>query len=312
MNAGASESEREQLACRAILKKGSKSFFFASRLLPARLQGPTAALYAFCRQMDDAVDDVPQRDALGAVDRLEKRLDAVYAGKPFNTVVDRAFARIAETYALPKAIPQALVEGMRWDAEGRTYETMADVEGYGMRVAGTVGLMMTVLMGERRSALLSRACDLGVAMQLTNIARDVGEDASRGRCYLPENWLGEEGLSGEQVVAMRSFDPRVGKVVERLLASASALYERADTGIESLPKDCRISIRAARLIYSDIGRVVTRNGFDSFSTRAHTSLGRKLWLLLGALRARPIPAALPSAAETLPSAQPLLDTVGTA
>jgi len=170
-------------ACHEILTRGSKSFVAASRLLPKRLHDRTAALYAFCRVADDAVDlgtDVP-----AAIARLLERLDRVYAGRPEQDPVDRAFCEVVHTCGIPQAVPRALIEGFEWDAERRRYATERDLEAYCARVAATVGVMMTLLFGERSKVLLARACDLGLAMQLTNICRDVGEDARAGRMYLP-------------------------------------------------------------------------------------------------------------------------------
>jgi phytoene synthase len=146
--------------------------------------------------------------------------------------------------------------------------------------------MMTVLMGQRAASVLARACDLGVAMQLTNIARDVGEDAARGRIYLPLQWMREAGLEPEAWLARPVADQAIRSVVARLLETADELYTRADVGVSALPADCRIAIRAARLIYSDIGRRVRRAGFDSVSQRAVVPRARKIWLIVRALRAR--------------------------
>jgi phytoene synthase len=146
--------------------------------------------------------------------------------------------------------------------------------------------MMTLVMGERAAAVLARACDLGAAMQLTNIARDVGEDARRGRLYLPTDWLAEAGIDPEAFLAAPRFDARLGLVVARLLGSAGALYARADAGIAALPRDCRAAIRGAGLVYADIGRVVASRGYDSVTSRAVVSTPRKLWLLFRAFTHR--------------------------
>jgi phytoene synthase len=146
--------------------------------------------------------------------------------------------------------------------------------------------MMTLLMGGRDAEVLARACDLGVAMQLTNIARDVGEDARRGRIYLPLTWMREEGLSPETWLGAPTFSPALGRVVARLLAAADELYVRSSPGVALLPVDCRSSIRAASLIYRDIGRVIETRGFDSVGSRAVVSTWRKLWLFACALTAR--------------------------
>jgi phytoene synthase len=139
-----------------------------------------------------------------------------------------------------------------------------------------------VLMGVRDRAALARACDLGVAMQLTNIARDVGEDARAGRLYLPLRWLREAGVDGDEWLVRPVFDPAVAGVVRRLLLAADELYRRAGAGIAALPAGCRPGIRAAGLLYAGIGREVERRGFDSVSARARVPASRKAALLLRA------------------------------
>jgi phytoene synthase len=142
--------------------------------------------------------------------------------------------------------------------------------------------MMAVIMGARDPAVLARACDLGVAMQVTNIARDVGEDARRGRLYLPRQWLAEEGIDAEAWLAQPAFTPAIGRVVERLLAHADVLYGRAAAGIAALPLGCRPAMHAARLLYREIGEEVRRRGLDSVSGRAVVSWSRKSRLLAAA------------------------------
>jgi hypothetical protein len=162
-------------ACSAAIRTGSLSFHAASRLLPKAVRDPALALYAFCRLADDAVDEGDDKTA--AVLRLRDRLDRVYAGRPVNAAADRAFAAVVEGFDMPRALPDALLEGMAWDAVGRRYDDLSGVLAYSARVAAAVGAMMCVLMRVREADALARACDLGLAMQLTNIARDVGEDA---------------------------------------------------------------------------------------------------------------------------------------
>lgn len=153
------------------------------------------------------------------------------------------------------------------------------------------------MLGVRDPLASPFAIDLGVAMQLTNIARDVGEDARAGRIYLPLAWLREEGVDVAALLAEPRFTPALGAVVRRLLDHAQTLYQRSDAGIPGLPGDCRVAIRAARLIYSDIGRVVAQRGYDSVSRRAVVSTPRKLWLLARAFGARffsPAPITVPA------------------
>ncbi len=278
--------EADLTACRALLRNGSKSFHAASRLLPPSVRLPATALYAFCRLADDAIDGAGASRA--ALDALGERLDHVYAGQPRNHPCDRALAAVVEAHALPRALPEALLEGLAWDAEGRRYHDISALNAYAARVAGTVGAMMAVLMGVRAPEPLARACDLGVAMQLTNIARDVGEDARMGRIYLPISWLVEAGIDPDAWLARPSFSPALGAVIARLLATAEALYDRAAPGIGALPLACRPGIGAARLIYAEIGREVQRRGLDSVSSRAVVPRARKLSLLARSLAAAPV------------------------
>ncbi len=264
-------------ACRAMIRTGSLSFHAASRLLPARVRDPALALYAFCRVADDDVDEV--QDKAAAVLRLRERLDLIYAGTPEARPSDRAFAAVVEDFDLPRALPDALLEGLAWDAIGRRYPSLADLHAYSARVASAVGVMMCVLMRVREPDALARAADLGLAMQLTNIARDVGEDARAGRLFLPLDWLEEAGIDAEAFLADPKPTPALAQVTERLLQVADDLYRRSSAGIFSLPSDCRIGIAAARHIYGAIGAQVARAGHDSVTQRARTSRGQKLALI---------------------------------
>ena len=173
--------------CRRLLSHGSKSFYIASHFLPRALRESASGLYAFCRIADDLVDlgDDPRR----ALVSLHRRLDLIYAGQPDNHPIDRVLSQIVIDHKLPRGLLDALLEGFEWDTKGREYQTLAEVCDYGARVAGTVGVMMAILMGVKDHATLARAADLGVAMQLTNICRDVGEDARAGRLYLPRELM---------------------------------------------------------------------------------------------------------------------------
>ncbi len=284
-------------ACRDMLRTGSRSFHAASMLLPARVADPAVALYAFCRLADDAVDCGGGKRP--AVERLRERLARAYDGMPAAHPADRALAEVVERFAMPRALPEALLEGLAWDAEGRRYEDLSALLDYAARVAGAVGAMMAVVMGARGA--VARACDLGCAMQLTNIARDVGEDARAGRLYLPRQWLLEAGIDPDGFLADPRPSPALAGVVARLLTVADSLYERGERGIGDLPLDCRPGISAARLLYAEIGREVERRGCDSVSGRAVVSGRRKAALLARAMvetaLARPGEAA-PSLAET--------------
>jgi phytoene synthase len=310
-DAGGDAAGDEVERLRALMRTGSKSFFAASLLLPARVRGPATALYAYCRLADDAIDlGENPRAALAA---LHGRLDAVYDGRPHDVDADRALATVVHTHGIPRTLLDALLDGFLWDSEQRRCATLADLEAYAARVAGTVGAMMTLVMGTRGAGALARACDLGVAMQLTNIARDVGEDARAGRLYLPLDWLAQAGIDAEGFLAEPRFTPALARVVERLLAHAARLYGRAEHGIAALPRDCRPAIRAARLIYAEIGEQLAREGFDSIGQRTVVSRQRKLALLARATSAAfVVPGWGHLGAPALPAVQFLVDAAATA
>ncbi len=262
----------------------------ASFLLPRRVRNSASALYAFCRIADDAVDI--EGGSLAAIANLRRRIDIAYDGQPLSTPIDRAFAATIQTYAIPRELPEGLITGLEWDALSRRYETIEELQAYAIRVAGTVGAMMAVLMRASSPELVARACDLGVAMQLTNIARDVGEDARMGRLYLPSAWMREAGIDPVRWLAQPEFSQPLQSVISRLLKTADAFYQRADPAIAALPLSCRPGIRAARLLYAEIGNELRRKGFDSVSSRVSVSTQRKLqlcWEALSAIQSSPMP-----------------------
>lgn len=268
--------------CRRLLKNGSHSFFAASLLLPAEYRQPITALYAFCRVADDAIDLAAAPGA--GLEELRCRLDRIYEGRPAASSVDRAFSFVVRRHGIPRALPEALLEGFAWDVERRRYQTLSDTYAYATRVAGTVGAMIAIVLGVRDTETLSRACDLGVAMQLTNIARDVGEDARSGRVYLPTERLAANGVAVDDWLKNPGINAGVRATVKELLDIADTLYCRAEWGIGQLPVSARPGIFAARTIYAEIGREVERRGYDSVSQRAVVPFGRKLKLLSVAVR----------------------------
>jgi phytoene synthase len=291
-------------ACEELMRGGSKSFFAASSLLPQRVRMPAIALYAFCRVADDAIDE--HADDPLAMQKLQKRLTAIYDGQPEEFVADRAMAMVAHRYGLPRELPEALLEGFAWDAAGRHYDTLEDLHHYCARVAGSVGAMMAMIMGITNPHALARACELGNAMQLTNIARDVGEDARNGRLYLPRSWMRQVGIDPYTWLTNPQFTPALGDVVGRLLLEADRLYQRGSSGIAALPRDCRSAILAASTIYAEIGRVIAERQMNSIDGRAVVGSTRKLTLLCIAKARAQLPARCEPEAP-LPAIQFLVD-----
>ncbi len=267
-------------ACATMMQGGSKTFFAASRLLPLRIRKASIALYAFCRVADDLVDEAPPGAA--PLERLRERLDRIYANTPEDFVEDHALSMVVQQYQLPRHLLDALIEGFAWDAAGREYASIEDLHAYAARVAGSVGAMMCWIMGPQSVDTLARACELGVAMQLTNIARDVGADAALGRVYLPRDWLREAGIDPQAWLQQPECSPALRSVVARLLDEADRLYKQSQSGIAALPPDCRAAILSASLIYWEIGNQLRHEGLDSVHHRTVVSTPRKLVLLAAA------------------------------
>ncbi len=295
-------------ACTQLMRGGSKSFFAASRLLPARLRPPAIALYAFCRLADDAIDE--GADPVLAMADLKSRLTAIYAGRPGAEDADRALTVVVHRYGIPSGLLEALLDGFLWDSQGRRYETLADVEAYGARVAGTVGAMMSLIMGAGSETAIARASELGVAMQLTNIARDIGDDARMGRLYIPRAWFREIGMDADAWLAAPVFDSRIAGFTQRLLLRADALYRRGEFGLAELPWDCRPAIQAARLVYAEIGKQLERSGLNSVDRRTVVSTARKLALIARATAAAvKMPTLAAVALSPVPAIHYLVDIV---
>jgi phytoene synthase len=263
------------LPAHALLAAGSKSFALAGRLLPAACRDDAAVLYAFCRRADDAIDLVPPAAQPEAVRRLRAELDAVFQGRPQSHPTLAAFQELARRRRIPRLYADELVAGFAMDAAGHRYRSWADLRLYCYRVAGVVGLMMCHVMGISDERRLANAAALGMAMQLTNINRDVAEDWAHGRLYIPEEVCGLAGPHGP-------LDPGLARSLPALEREARRLYRLGQSGLGALSFRAALCVRAAALIYGDIGRIVASRGYDVTAPRAVVSLHRKLWLLVRA------------------------------
>jgi phytoene synthase len=272
---------------RAAIAAGSRSFALASRLLPARARERAAVVYAWCRRADDAIDLARPEQRPPALARLHDELDAVYGspGKEANPIL-RAFAEVVRERRIPRRYPAELVAGLAMDANGHRYATLDDLRLYCFRVAGTVGLMMCHVLGVSDDAALENAAHLGIAMQLTNICRDVHEDWQLGRLYVPEELLSECGLRALPSALGAPF-PAVAReplrrAIARLLTEADRYYASGRRGLSALPWRAALAVRSAGLIYASIGERVRAQGCDPLAPRAVVSAGRKALLLLRA------------------------------
>ncbi len=268
---------------RDVIRRHSKSFSLAARLLPPVERRRAEALYAWCRAADDAVDHATNAEAaVDALEKLRNGVEAVYAGRPVTGPAE-ALRIVVDECAVPKEYPLEMIAGFEMDATGTVYQTTDDLLLYCHRVAGVVGLMMCHAFGVSDDAALPHAADLGTAMQLTNIARDVAEDWSRGRLYIPELWLTDAPQPGTKL-----DDVALAPAIRRLLSLADQYYRSGAMGLKYLSPRCRLAIRVAALVYSEIGREVARRGYRANGPRAFVPKWRKAILVAqAALELRP-------------------------
>jgi phytoene synthase len=280
-----------------ILARGSKSFALAAKLLPRRVGEDAAVVYAFCRRADDAIDVGSDKE--GALQALRAEVDAIYSG-----TLDSELADVVRRRRIPRAYLDELIGGMEMDVRGASYASLGELLVYCHRVAGTVGLMMCHVMGVRDARALRHAAHLGIAMQLTNICRDVAEDCRNGRLYLPRDLLGGrcQGVASGPVTAKMRLE--AAAAVQALLAQAERYYRSADEGIHMLGWRCALAVRTARYVYAEIGRRIEAQDHDVLAGRAVVPLRRKLVLVLKALvqgaHRNPIAPAIPASVLRFP------------
>jgi len=291
--------QRSVAACQSSIEVHSKSFAMASRLLAPGARLDARVIYAWCRRADDAVDLAESKAcAKRKLGQLCSELEQIYAGAELTDPVLLAFQEVAFRCSIPKLYPHELLLGMQMDADGVRYLSQDELMLYCYRVAGTVGLMMCHVLGLSDSRGLKHAAHLGMAMQLTNICRDVAEDYEQGRVYLPYESLQRFGIAllfnGAGAVARAdratartsgvSILPANGiaglaQVIREQLRIADKYYASGDQGLYTLDRRSQFAVSSARLIYSRIGRQIEATGYDPCAGRAHVGRVRKLMLI---------------------------------
>ena len=276
----------------ASIKKGSKSFALASRVLPPALRDDASMLYAWCRYCDDVIDGQEMGHGqiedykTGQGERLEmlrEKTARALSGEPMEDPVFAGLARVVKTHEINHRHPFDLLKGFEMDAEDRVYKSVDDILDYAYHVAGVVGVMMANIMGVRDDATLDRASDLGLAFQLTNIARDVIDDAQADRVFVPQDLLSKHGApNAAQDLAQRDNWPSAYKAACEQLDIAEAYYRSAKVGIRELDFRCAWAISAALKVYREIGEVLRSGGPEAWEGRVGAGKGRKLALAIGA------------------------------
>ena len=274
--------------CRWMIKKGSKSFSLAAKLFDPETRDAAFFLYGWCRYCDDQIDEAGktenQEELAKRVKALKENTTSAFSFAQQREPVFVALQYIVHRYGIPAHYALELIEGMAMDARGTRYGTLKELLLYCYRVAGTVGLMMSHVMGLRDERALKHAADLGIAMQLTNIARDITEDAAMGRIYLPLSWLHEAEIPPEDI-ALPGHREKLAMLTLRLLREAGRYYRSGDTGLWYLSFRSACAVAAARHVYAEIASLLLRKGARAWDQRTYVTGPLKVWVVLrGVLR----------------------------
>ena len=276
-------------ACRQITLRHARTFYFASLFIPRTKRLACYAVYAFCRYVDDIVDvameagDVTREGAVQLVNTWRADVAALYDGRttegsgrdPAAAAVLMAWEDTIRQFDIPRSLPEELIEGVLMDTEVRRFATFDDLRRYCYLVASTVGLMTSKIFRYSADEALTHAIDLGIAMQLTNIIRDVREDAIKGRIYLPLEDLQQFGVTEMDILHQRN-SPQVRALIRSYVQKADAYYDSADAGIPYLDPDSRLTVQLMSTNYRKILREIERADYNVFAGRASTTTIQKL------------------------------------
>ena len=278
------EIKRAYRHCKAVTARHARTFYFASLFLGKQKREACYAVYAFCRYIDDLVDEQGSTDDHSintlaverAIAKWQNELDKVYTGQESRTPVMVAWADVLKRYSIPRELPNLLIAGCMSDLRPAVrYETFEELYDYCYKVASVVGLMTSRIFGYTDSSAEKRAVDLGIAMQLTNILRDIGEDLENDRIYIPQEELTKFGLN-EWSLREGTITPEFRSFMQFQINRAREYYESANIGISMLERDSRLTVWLMSYNYSRILDVIERNQYDVFSRRAFVPLGKKL------------------------------------
>lgn len=273
----ATELDRLYEQAAAVTARHSKSFYFATRFFPRELARSAHAVYWFCRHTDDLVDECASLEqGRRDLESWALQVEAAFRGEPASHPVLLAFLDAKRRHAIPGEYPLDLIEGMRMDLENTRYDDFTQLRVFCYRVASVVGLMMSHVIGFRDGAL-PYAVDLGIAMQLTNILRDIGEDLQRGRIYLPRAEMARFGYLEDELrgqVRNAAFREMMSFQVRR----ARQYYEAAAPGIALLSSDGRFAVQVASDVYRGILHEIEASDYDVFAHRAYVPAARKYWI----------------------------------
>lgn len=277
--------------CREVTRRYAKTFYFAARFLPTHKQRGIFAVYALCRYIDNVVDEAEDlisnekltvQEVLEKLDELELLLESVYSGSTIDNPVLTAFSDTLNHFYIPIKWPKLLIEGVKMDLAKDRYLNFEEIYNYSYKVASVVGMMSSEIFGYTHKDALENAEYLGIAMQLTNILRDVGEDARRGRIYLPQTELAVFEVSEHEIIAEK-YSRNFIELMKFQVKRARNYYEKAYSGIRLLHRDSRLPVYLAHLNYSRILDKIEDMDYNVFEKRAFLTTSEKLKILPKAL-----------------------------
>ncbi|MFA5350469.1 MAG: phytoene/squalene synthase family protein [Candidatus Omnitrophota bacterium] len=269
-----------------ITKKFAKTFYTASLFLPEEKKYASYAVYAICRLSDEAVDDLACSDREKSLQRLESKISASYTEKHFEEPLLAAFSQTVNKYKIPGEYFASLIKGMRMDLELKRYASFTLLYEYCYRVAGVVGLIMLKIFGYKNSSAEENAIKLGVAMQLTNILRDINEDLGRGRIYLPLDEMAKFNITERQLSEGR-INKNLKDFLRFQISRCRKFYSDSLEGVKLINSPfCRFVVLCMKEIYAGILEKIEENNYNVFTVRAHVSKLRKIMIILKILLER--------------------------
>ena len=267
---------------RSITAYYSKSFYFSAKMLPKEQRWATYALYGFCRHCDNLIDTPRQRtetEIVREIQLLTEELQVAYNTGESQHPIIRAFILVAKSYGIPIEYPLDLLKGVAMDVQQARYKTIDELSLFCYRVAAVVGLMMTHVLGYKDERAFGYAKQLGIAMQLTNILRDIKEDKDMGRIYLPQKDLVRFGVL-EQDILEEKVTPQLKELMKFQIERADRYYTEAMPGISLLETESQYAIYSAAKIYRGILRKIEDHNHDPFLSRAFVPSTQKIGILL--------------------------------
>ena len=263
--------------CAQITRRSRSSFYYAFILLPPQRRRALHAVYAFCRFIDDIADDEAIREPALLLRRWREELDRVYAGVP-TRALSRALADSARRFKIPRELFEEIINGVEMDLSRKRYQSWEDLRPYCYRVASALGLICIEIFGYRNPSAKSYAENLGLALQLTNIVRDVGEDAARGRIYLPLEDLARFNVSEDEILG-GVYSPNFVSLMDFEAKRAQELYAKAQSALAPEDRATLLTAEAMRLIYAALLERIIKSNYRVLDRRHSLSAPHKLYLV---------------------------------